>query len=119
MILEILKNIFALIGMYIVFRYIVYPLVDALLYAKGYMLFRFFTINWDKASKNPLSTIKILVLWYFDTFFDRLRNRLNGCSVTEIRSDKYIWRPYFHIEKIQKQTFEPPKQLEEGIGNAD
>jgi len=108
----ILVNLSAAIMIFVVFRYIVYPLVDAVLYAKGYMLFRYWT--WMSNDKPILTAINALLTWFFNGMYVRLANRLSHSFTTKMSSEitikgrttLYTWKPYFHYEKIQDMHLE-------------
>jgi hypothetical protein len=99
MMFELIRDLLAIFGACVVLYYgalLAYSLVDALIYAIGYLIFNLMNVNKEKAVKRPINFIRVMGLWVLDSFVDRLLGR---GTVTEIRNDKHIWKPYFHYAK--------------------
>ena len=85
-------SIFGSIGFFI---FIIWPLVDAILYAIGHTIFIFKTLNKNKVIKRPFYAIYYLLKeGLFKGIVDRLFSRW---ETTAISAKGINWKPYFHF----------------------
>jgi hypothetical protein len=89
---DIIIFILGTLGLIWIIKEIVIPLGDGLLYAVGATIFDMWRIDWSKAWKMPLPVTIFILKYFFNNFLDRF----DWGEITERRSGRKRWKPYFH-----------------------
>lgn len=89
----------SLIGCVWIFYNFIIPIADAITFSIGYTIFKLLHIIPSKGFRHP---IRVLI-YVFKSFIDGFITRTCGYGTTvESRTNKWIWKPYFHYKRISK-----------------
>jgi len=93
---SIFLTVTSIIGVAWIVYYILFPLLDAVMYSIGFTIFKFLHIIPSKGFRHPLRVLKYTIKSFIDGFITRTCGY--GTTV-ESKTDKWIWKPYFHYER--------------------
>jgi len=95
----IILYITSLVGCAWIFYNFVIPIVDAILFSIGYTIFNIIHLSKVKIVKNPPRFI-----WYVVKVFSRgfINRTCDFGTLESSKTSKWIWKPYFHYERISK-----------------
>lgn len=94
--MKIVLYILAAIGAWQVLLWLVWPLVDAFLFACGRLLLDLLNLKWSNIPAHKILFLRLVFSHFFRAFGSRL---FDWFETTEVSQGKWQWKPYFHYQK--------------------
>lgn len=95
----ILLYITSLIGVvWLVYNFLI-PILDGIVFASGYTIFELLRIIPGKVIRHPVGVSIFILKTFINGFI--IRTCEYG-TTTQIKNDKWIWKPYFSYKRISK-----------------
>ncbi len=94
-------TITAIIGVAWIVYYILFPLIDGIIFAFGFTIFYILNLDPSKAVKHPLILFKYIIKYFILGFITKT---CDYDTLVQCKTDTWIWKPYFHYKRIDKSS---------------
>jgi hypothetical protein len=86
----------SIIGVAWITYYILFPLIDGIIFSLGFTIFKILNIDPSKAVKHPLILFKYIIKNFIHGFIEKT------CyydTLVQCKTETWVWKPYFHYER--------------------